>query len=293
MARPGLERNAKFKMLCRLLGEPRPHVRGYLETLWEVAYEHGNPEIGDADSIEAGAEYPGERHKLFNALLECGGTGRAGFIEEIEGKPGQYQIHDLFDHAPDYVRKRWKREQERKSNNSKESGGQRRTTADNGAESGRAAENGQKRPDSRARARTHSHINTRSTGGTDQKRDSVDVSKAEPFARKIFSTIGYSGTNGGNIWGVAALMASGKIPEHWMVDSASGTKNRKSKPDDPPAYFYSIVDEHARAAGQNLKSLLKTVRIVPNWPTGPPAEYFPSVVAIPKDAGMRPKDEPY
>src|SRR5262249_26870079 len=31
-----------------------------------------------------------------------------------EGRPGTYQVHDLFDHAPDYVTSRSQREQERK-----------------------------------------------------------------------------------------------------------------------------------------------------------------------------------
>src|SRR5689334_18031659 len=104
MARPGLEKHVKFKKLCRMLGEPKPHVRGYLETLWEVAYECGDAVIGDAEAVEAAAEYPGEPGKLFKALLSCGGQRRTtadngsqcptGFIEEVENTPGIYQIHD-------------------------------------------------------------------------------------------------------------------------------------------------------------------------------------------------------
>ena len=135
MARPGLAVNVKFRKAVRLLGEPRPHVRGYLEMLWETAYENGEPIIGDADAVEAAAEYPGEPGKLFDALMHCGGDGRAGFIEESSESPGQYQVHDLFDHAPDYVRKRRTRELERKDKgrrlNPSSPGGadKRRTTA--------------------------------------------------------------------------------------------------------------------------------------------------------------------
>lgn len=114
MARPGLDRNVKFRSLCRMLGEPRPHVRGYLELLWEVAYENGDPVIGDAHAVEAAAEYPGTPGKLCDALLRCGGTGRAGFIDPVPGSDGLFQVHDLQDHAPDYVLRRKGHEDERK-----------------------------------------------------------------------------------------------------------------------------------------------------------------------------------
>jgi hypothetical protein len=115
MARPNLDRHPKFALLKRQLNEPRPHVRGYLECLWEAAYENGDPVIGAADMVEAVCEYPGERGKLFRALLECGGPGRAGFIEPVPGRDDVFQIHDLDDHAPEYVRKRRAREAARKA----------------------------------------------------------------------------------------------------------------------------------------------------------------------------------
>lgn len=133
MARPGLEKHVKFRRLVRMLGEPIPHVRGYLECLWEVAYETGNPVIGDDYQIEAAAQYPGLHRKLFEALRDCGGTGHVGFIEPTGHNPQIFQIHDLYDHAPEYVKKRLKRENERKSNGDGENGGQRRTVDDNGA----------------------------------------------------------------------------------------------------------------------------------------------------------------
>jgi hypothetical protein len=113
MARPGLDRHVKFRRLLRLLDEPIPHVRGYLECLWEVAYENGDPLIGDADAVEAAAHFPGEHGKLFVALRDCGGPNRAGFIEPT-GNDGEYQVHDLFDHAPAYVSNRKSKETERK-----------------------------------------------------------------------------------------------------------------------------------------------------------------------------------
>lgn len=147
MARPGLDRHVKFRRLERILDEPRPHVRGYLELLWETAYENGDPVIGDADAVEAAAEYPGPPGKLCDALLTCGGVGRAGFIEPVDdatdcdgrsvaetdnpshktddpsrrtdqatknGPAVHYQVHDLYDHAPEYVSSRANRESERR-----------------------------------------------------------------------------------------------------------------------------------------------------------------------------------
>ncbi len=147
MARPSLDKNVKFRRLVRILDEPKPHVIGYLESLWQVAYECGNPVIGDPEAVEAAIEYPGEPGKLFHALMSAGGRrrttadngaeyeqGQAGFIEEVPGEPGRYQIHDLYDHAPDYVKKRKQREDERKQRtyvDSADNGGQRPSMADN------------------------------------------------------------------------------------------------------------------------------------------------------------------
>lgn len=151
MARPSLDRNPKFKRLVRTLGVPKPHVRGYLELLWDVAYECGNPVIGDSHAIEAAAEWPGKEGEFTTALLEAGGSGRSGFIDAVEGEDGIYQIHDLDDHAPDYVKKRRQRELERTSPaktakfdhpKAKQSGGQRPPTADNGGQNQTLAENG-------------------------------------------------------------------------------------------------------------------------------------------------------
>jgi hypothetical protein len=93
---------------------PAPHVLGHLEYLWATAYECGEPRIGDMVSVELAAAWVGEPGKLCKVLLECGGEGRAGFIEPMPGQPGIYQIHDLHDHAPDYVQARARKETERK-----------------------------------------------------------------------------------------------------------------------------------------------------------------------------------
>jgi hypothetical protein len=124
--RPTLLEHRKFKRLVSILKCPRSHAVGYLEMIWQAAYESGDEFIGDAVDVELAAEWEGESGELVKALLECGGL-RAGFIEPVDGG---YGVHDLYDHAPDYVQKRRKREDERRI--SADNGGQRRTTADNG-----------------------------------------------------------------------------------------------------------------------------------------------------------------
>ena len=106
MARPTLNDSAKYKLLIRKLQLPRPYVRGLLSTLWEVGYASGNPVVGDPDQVEAAAEWPGDPGVLFAALRDC------RFLDEAE--PGVWEIHDFWDHAPEYVWKRFQREEGRK-----------------------------------------------------------------------------------------------------------------------------------------------------------------------------------
>jgi hypothetical protein len=77
-----------------------------LETLWDTAHECGNPVIGTADDVEAAAEWWGEPGRLFEALRE----GR--WIDELPD--GRWQIHDYWDHCPEYVRARFRMERFRK-----------------------------------------------------------------------------------------------------------------------------------------------------------------------------------
>ena len=124
MGRPGLSLDKKFRRLAHDLddfqaGFGRMLARGSLELLWDTAYESCTDEVGDAFDVEAAAEWRGPAGRLVKALLEAGGPGKAGFIEEggsswwPEGTPGTYRVHDLWDHAPEYARKRAEREEER------------------------------------------------------------------------------------------------------------------------------------------------------------------------------------
>lgn len=115
MARPTLERNPKWRRLLQSLGGDRALARGSLELLWDVAYESGDEVVGDQVDVELAAGWRGEPGALVKALLNAGGPGKKGFLEEVPEQPGRYLVHDLWDHAPDYVRKRRERELERRT----------------------------------------------------------------------------------------------------------------------------------------------------------------------------------
>lgn len=112
MARPGLTQHRKFLRLARVIGSA-PLALGLLEFMWERCYQNGEPYLGDETDVEAAANWSGEPGALAKAFLEAGGTGNPGFIDEDPDRPGNYLCHDLFDHAPDYVAGRRKKEQER------------------------------------------------------------------------------------------------------------------------------------------------------------------------------------
>lgn len=113
MGRPTLTVHRKFRRLAAAI-HSRPLARGLLEQLWDAAYEAGDEYIGDSTDVEAAAGWEGTPDLLVKALLEAGGDGHAGFIEEVPGRSGHYRVHDLWHHAPDYVRKRRQREEERR-----------------------------------------------------------------------------------------------------------------------------------------------------------------------------------
>jgi len=131
MAKVGLESNRKFKRLVRELGLPRPYCLGLLETMWRTAYQSTDPVLGSAADVEVAAEWPG-MDGVFATAAET-----SGFIHT---ENGVFVIHDFWEHAPDYVTKRYKRMLERKQAAAKdhtnsyiiEGGGQRPPMADNG-----------------------------------------------------------------------------------------------------------------------------------------------------------------
>lgn len=105
MARPGLFSHRKFRKLSRLLKSEALAV-GHLEIMWHHAYEDGDARLGDGPEVESAAHWRGKPGLLLAALVE------SGFIDRLDGD--SYAVHDLFDHAPAYVKKRRAREAQRK-----------------------------------------------------------------------------------------------------------------------------------------------------------------------------------
>ncbi len=109
MARPTLTSHPKFAKLATYL-KGRALARGVLELLWESCYASGDPCVGDAVSVEGIADWRGKRGDLASALVD------AGFLDQTmtDGGRASYLVHDLEDHAPDYVLARWAREAKRR-----------------------------------------------------------------------------------------------------------------------------------------------------------------------------------
>ena len=114
MPRPGFLRHRKLLKAAKLCGVPKYAMLGLIQMIWEYAYDTGDPYIGQSDDLEVIAEWDGEEGRLTRALANCGTDSGPGLIERVEGKPEHWQVHDLYDHAPEYVRRRWSREQERR-----------------------------------------------------------------------------------------------------------------------------------------------------------------------------------
>lgn len=113
MARPGLTKNIKFKLLVARLGLPRAHVLGHLEFLWEWAHESGSAHLGAPDAVECAAEWQGERGALFTALRD------GKWIDPAHDSDDEWIIHDYYHHAPRYVKERARKELQRQKSGAK------------------------------------------------------------------------------------------------------------------------------------------------------------------------------
>jgi len=106
MGRPGLTKHRKFIKLKKLVNSAAIAL-GSLELIWDSCYESGDDYLGDSQDVEGLADWNGEDGALASALLA------AGFIDELDDRPGHYICHDLWHHAPSYVQRRAEREAER------------------------------------------------------------------------------------------------------------------------------------------------------------------------------------
>ena len=99
MARLSLTSGVKFLKLVRRISLAPPFVRGLLETLWDATHKSGNPVIGDPDAVELLSQWPGEPGAWFAALKD------GGWLDSVRDRNQQevWQVHDYWQHAPDWV----------------------------------------------------------------------------------------------------------------------------------------------------------------------------------------------
>jgi len=138
MAYVQVSSHPKFLDLRSILGRPKYAVLGCLEALWNFTAEYTpRGDIGRFSDrqLETAIEWDGEPGELIRALVE---------VRFLDVDPEhRLVIHDWADYAPDYVKKRIKRQGldfviakphilSATVQTTADNGGQRRTTADNG-----------------------------------------------------------------------------------------------------------------------------------------------------------------
>jgi hypothetical protein len=102
-----------------------------------------------------------------------------------------------------------------------------------------------------------------------QVRTAVTVDTIADQAAAIFDALGYRGNQGGNLWGVAALLESG-IGDLSEAEVFSACRGAKLNGHDPPAHFFATMSESLQKRGENLTQRLREVTIVPDWPRAHP-----------------------
>jgi hypothetical protein len=108
MARISLAGHWKFRRLVRAIAalapEPdrvtgaTPVARGLLELLWEAGYAAVSDYVGTPAEVATIVDWRGDPLVLVTLLVD------AGFLDERA--PGEYAIHDLWEHAPRYAQLR-------------------------------------------------------------------------------------------------------------------------------------------------------------------------------------------
>lgn len=122
------------------------------------------------------------------------------------------------------------------------------------------------------RARTREDMDQKGEGKKKQKkakRTPVAVEAIADRALGIFQACHYRGDDGGNLWGVAALLETGigDLSEDEVASACQGAAlNGREK----PAHFYECLSESLEKRGENLTELLRRVVIVPKWPKTKP-----------------------
>lgn len=102
MAKSSVISSGKFLHLVETLGLPEPHVLGLLEFMWQSAYASCNPRFKTAKSLEIAARWKGQDGAFASAVSDP----VHNFVDVK--RDGTFEIHDFWDHAPEYVKKRKK-----------------------------------------------------------------------------------------------------------------------------------------------------------------------------------------
>ena len=106
MAKLALRSNRKFRRLLAMVRVDSPeHLRGHLSALWEATWENGTPLIGDFNDIEAAAGWTMADQERYPPGAFAAAMVMARLVDVVvEGH--LYAVHDWYEHAPEYVKKR-------------------------------------------------------------------------------------------------------------------------------------------------------------------------------------------
>ncbi len=112
MARISLASHWKFRRLCRAIAAIAPPpdqlvgpsviAQGILEHMWAAGYASISAHVGTPEELAELVHWRGDPVVLATLLVD------AGFLDHPA--PGEYVIHDLWDHAPRYAQLRHQRQ---------------------------------------------------------------------------------------------------------------------------------------------------------------------------------------
>jgi len=108
MAKPSFIHHWKFRLLCHLLNENEAHTLGHIQLIWDCANTLKTPEFPSIEAIESVAYWDGQPGKLVKSLIEC------KLIEKSSNNT--WQIHDYYDHCPDWIKRKTQSQGNNKKN---------------------------------------------------------------------------------------------------------------------------------------------------------------------------------
>lgn len=269
----GIASHVKTMRLKLALKIPLYQAIGILESIAQLC--EGCADEGDIgrfsnEEIAASLEWHGDADTLVNALIES-----RWFDVDDECR---LAFHDWLDHAPNYIKDRVrKRPANRLRRKNAEMNRQRRSDSEasrNSSGNSQLTHANQEQSNPTQPRTTQPITEQKSTlkvhgsmEDVDHKDSRKEVNSKDiiDYVRTIFEAADYRGSEGGNLWKVAALSHSG-IGEITEAEIASACQGAKLIGRKKPAYFYKCLEETLEKRGENLKTLLSRVKIIPKWP---------------------------